>query len=261
MEIIIQIVSSKPTSYPIEEENHHFNCCKQLLSGSNNYLINLVEQLELNNHLKNQHVYNILSDLSVVIGDWNMIHCFCHLTGTIPDIKIRQKFIRMFVHLITHDESAKFLRTSLIKTSDNNSINSLLTCIVKYLIDCPISTIQLFLLAQRYCCAYHIVNQLFKYELNVDIFIQIDRLIESIESPSFKFLRFQLTKNIHVDLLYKILTGILMILPQSSSYNILNKRLKCIGPIFIRNGLLKAEQESKEQECLFHNLIDKYSIQ
>lgn len=279
LEIIIQIsifqyTTSKSLSDTIvEEENPHFICCKQLFCGSNSNLINaffwknietlfkqLIVLLELNNHLKNQHVYNILSDLSTVIGDWDMIHCLCHFTDIISDINVRQKFIRLFVHLITHDESSKFIRTSLIKVSDNkNCANSLLTCIVKYLICCPISTIQLFLLAQRYCCAYHIVNQLFKYDLNVDVLIQIDRLIESIESPSFTFLRFQLTKNTHVDLLYKILTGILMILPQSSSYNILNKRLKCIGPIFMRNGLIKTEDKFVEHECPFHSLIDKYS--
>jgi vacuole morphology and inheritance protein 14 len=58
--------------------------------------------------------------------------------------------------------------------------------------------------------------------------VQIDNLIQLIESPVFTHLRLHLLEPQKYPFLLKTLYGILMILPQTSSYNKLSNRLSCV---------------------------------
>ena len=65
-------------------------------------------------------------------------------------------------------------------------------------------------------------------ELTVDLLVEIDRLVQMIESPIFTFLRLQLLEEDGYPHLIKSLYGILMLLPQGTAFNTLKNRLDCI---------------------------------
>lgn len=80
----------------------------------------------------------------------------------------------------------------------------------------PVATFSLCLLAQAYDLSSFLILKFAEVDVTVGFLMQIDKLVQLLESPIFIRLRLQLlevnTKN-HVDLL-KSLYGLLMLLPQ-----------------------------------------------
>ena len=95
-----------------------------------------------------------------------------------------------------------------------------------------VATFSLCLLAQAYEQAYHLL-QIFgaELEMTVNMLIQIDKLVQLLESPVFTYLRMQLLEPERFPHLYKCLYGLLMLLPQSSAFAALKNRLNSVSAI------------------------------
>ncbi|KAK3695960.1 hypothetical protein LTR37_018255 [Vermiconidia calcicola] len=95
-----------------------------------------------------------------------------------------------------------------------------------------VATFSLCLLAQAYEQAYHLL-QIFgaELEMTVNMLIQIDKLVQLLESPVFTYLRMQLLEPERFPYLYKCLYGVLMLLPQSSAFAALKNRLGSVSAI------------------------------
>lgn len=94
-----------------------------------------------------------------------------------------------------------------------------------------VAAISLCLLAQAYEYAFQILQVVAKSDISVATLVQIDRLVQLIESPVFARLRLQLLDPAAFPYLYKCLYGLLMILPQSSAFKSLQTRLSSVAPI------------------------------
>ncbi|XP_018014216.1 protein VAC14 homolog [Hyalella azteca] len=90
----------------------------------------------------------------------------------------------------------------------------------------PFSVILLCLLSQNYEQSAQLVALLGDGEVTVDFLVEVDKLVQLLESPIFTYLRLDLLKgDDSSDALLETLYGLLMILPQSSSYTKLATRL------------------------------------
>ena len=98
----------------------------------------------------------------------------------------------------------------------------------------PVSLLALCLLAEKYELAYYILQTFVDYELTVNDLVQIDILVQLLESPIFTSLRLQLLEQDRYPFLYKCLYGILMVLPQSKAFVILNTRLGSVSTLAAR---------------------------
>lgn len=107
------------------------------------------------------------------------------------------------------------LFVTLFKTWSRNSVAALSLC----------------LLAQAYEYAFEVLQVLVQTDISVATLVQIDRLVQLIESPVFVRLRLQLLDPDTYPYLYKCLYGLLMILPQSSAFTTLQTRLGSISSI------------------------------
>jgi hypothetical protein len=67
--------------------------------------------------------------------------------------------------------------------------------------------------------------------MTVNVLIQVDKLVQLIESPVFTYLRLQLLEPEKYPYLYKCMYGILMLLPQSSAFAALKNRLNSVSAI------------------------------
>lgn len=104
-----------------------------------------------------------------------------------------------------------------------------------------VATFSLCLLAQAYEQAYHLLQIFGDLEMTVDTLIQIDKLVQLLESPVFTYLRLQLLEPERHPYLYKCLYGLLMLLPQSSAFAALKNRLNSVSPVaYISQGLRTA---------------------
>ena len=110
----------------------------------------------------------------------------------------------------------------------------------------PIATLSLCLLTQTYYLASELVLRIAAVDMSVNHLMQIDKLIQLIESPIFIHLRLKLLDepgnaamsapagpaNSTLCLL-KSLYGILMLLPQSTAFTSLKTRLESVAPLVL----------------------------
>ncbi|PHH58604.1 hypothetical protein CDD81_5087 [Ophiocordyceps australis] len=94
-----------------------------------------------------------------------------------------------------------------------------------------VATFSLCLLAQAYEQAYHLLQIFGELDMTVNLLIQVDKLVQLIESPVFTYLRLQLLEPEKYPYLYKCMYGILMLLPQSSAFAALKNRLNSVSAI------------------------------
>ena len=95
----------------------------------------------------------------------------------------------------------------------------------------PVSTFALCLLTQHYRLSSALVGRIAELEVTVGALMQIDTLIQLIESPIFIHLRLALlTPKQHPALVHS-LYGLLMLLPQSSAFVSLQGRLASVAPL------------------------------
>jgi len=97
----------------------------------------------------------------------------------------------------------------------------------------PVATLSLCLLAQAYDLASVLVQRFAEVEITVGFLMQIDKLVQLLESPIFVQLRLQLLEvdaPYHAPLL-KSLYGLLMLLPQSTAFKTLKDRLATVSSL------------------------------
>ncbi|KAH8719460.1 vacuolar protein 14 C-terminal Fig4p binding-domain-containing protein [Phaeosphaeriaceae sp. PMI808] len=132
-------------------------------------------------------------------------------------------------NLITAPELADLRRR--LRTLDNKDGQSFFVTLFKAWCHNAVATFSLCLLAQAYEQAYHLLQVFADLEMTVNILIQIDKLVQLLESPVFTYLRMQLLEPERYPHLYKCLYGLLMLLPQSSAFAALKNRLNSVSAI------------------------------
>lgn len=103
----------------------------------------------------------------------------------------------------------------------------------------PVATFSLCLLAQCYDLSSKLILKFAEVDVTVGFLMQIDKLIQLLESPIFIQLRLHLLETYspgHADLL-KSLYGLLMLLPQSQAYKTLSDRLTTVSSLHMHIGL------------------------
>lgn len=135
------------------------------------------------------------------------------------------------------DELRLLLRSSLEPGASKES-----TAVFVDLFGCwchnPVATLALCLTAQAYELASALVTRFANVDITVGFLMQVDKLVQLLESPVFIQLRLQLLE-VHAPyhpFLLKSLYGLLMLLPQSSAFATLSNRLATISSLQLHIG-------------------------
>ena len=110
------------------------------------------------------------------------------------------------------------------------------------------------LLARCYSHAGDIVRLIGDQEVTVDMLTQLDRLVQLFESPIFTFLRMELLDGDN-----DLISGIMMLLPQSDAFNLVRGRLECIPKISKHDKLREAKKQKRKKflnEINFPSLLE-----
>lgn len=171
-------------------------------------------------------------------------------------------FVRMVIqilstNLITASELSS-LRKKLRSGDDGMFFNTLF----KSWCQNPVSVISLCLVSENYEMAYSVLQAYVNYELILNDLIQLDVLVQLLESPVFTRMRLQLLEQQKYPHLHKSLYGLLMILPQSKAFDVLNRRLSSVNnwtwqPACDRTA---TQQRSSSQSSL-SNSVDSETFQ
>ncbi|KIJ04957.1 hypothetical protein PAXINDRAFT_94074, partial [Paxillus involutus ATCC 200175] len=127
--------------------------------------------------------------------------------------------------LVTSPELAEFRRR--LKSLETRV--ALFTTLYRSWCHSAVSVFSLCLLAQAYEHASNLLSIFADLEITVAMLVQIDKLVQLIESPVFTYLRLQLLEPERYPYLFKCLYGLLMLLPQSSAFVSLHNRLNAVN--------------------------------
>jgi vacuole morphology and inheritance protein 14 len=122
----------------------------------------------------------------------------------------------------------------------------------------PVSLFALCLLAGCYDHASTIITALSDIQINVSHLIQLDKLVQLLESPIFSSLRLHLLEPEKHSCLYKALYGILMILPQSSAFETLRNRLECVNIATLILPKRKDKYDWAESISFFKSVLERH---
>lgn len=113
----------------------------------------------------------------------------------------------------------------------------------------PIATVSLCLLAHSHELASSLVSRLNEMQVTVGLLMQVDKLVQLIESPVFLDVRLALLRGTDAHLL-TALFGLLMVLPQGTAYATLRDRLTAVTTLLsVRPppaALRSAESDSRQ---------------
>ncbi|KAK9728467.1 hypothetical protein K7432_001070 [Basidiobolus ranarum] len=147
--------------------------------------------------------------------------------------------------LITSPELADLRRR--LKHLDSKENQVLFVALYKSWCHNAVATFSLCLLAQVYEHAASLLQIFADLEITVTFLIQIDKLVQLLESPVFTYLRLQLLEPEKYPYLFKCLYGVLMLLPQSGAFATLRNRLSSVNSLGFLH-LVPQKIESKPTE-------------
>jgi len=130
------------------------------------------------------------------------------------------------------DELRELLRSSLEPNASNEATELFVTMYGCWCHN-PVATLALCLMAQAYDLSSSLVTQFAEVDVTVGFLMQVDKLVQLLESPIFIQLRLQLLEvsTSYHPLLLKSLYGLLMLLPQSTAFTTLSTRLATIATL------------------------------
>ncbi|KAH7468583.1 Protein VAC14-like protein [Phytophthora ramorum] len=111
----------------------------------------------------------------------------------------------------------------------------------------PIAAFSLCLLAQSYSLSAALISKFADIDASVGFLMQIDKLVQLLESPIFIHMRLQLLEiqeDYHTDLV-KSLYGLLMLLPQSAAFRVLRDRLASVTSMATAIGRIDLNGDSR----------------
>eukprot|EP01102_Stenamoeba_stenopodia_P022271 TRINITY_DN921_c0_g1_i1.p1 TRINITY_DN921_c0_g1~~TRINITY_DN921_c0_g1_i1.p1 ORF type:complete len:588 (-),score=147.47 TRINITY_DN921_c0_g1_i1:139-1902(-) len=146
------------------------------------------------------------------------------------------------------------LRTNLKNVSHSKESRDLFCVLYRSWCHNSAATLSLCLLAQAYKHSTNLILKFSELEVTVNFLVEIDKLVQLLESPIFTSLRLQLLEPQKNGELFKCLYGLLMLLPQSTAFHTLKTRLSSVSTL----GSLHLFPHSRieEQQPTTNNDID-----
>jgi hypothetical protein len=99
--------------------------------------------------------------------------------------------------------------------------------------------------SQHACDVIQAVSQL---PLGAEVLVQVDRLVQLLETPAYAFLRLQLLSPSRHPELLRALYGLLMLLPQSSAFRTLSARLQAVPAVTLMHLDAAVQQQQQQQQ-------------
>ena len=173
----------------------------------------------------------IIRQLSVLLNGESIYRTFARILKDNEDLEFASLMVQT-LNLILLTSSELFELRKIIKGSFTTKEGSdFFITLYESWTHNPVATFSLCLLAQAYELGAALVFHIADIEITVGFLMQIDRLVQLLESPIFIHLRLQLLETERYPFLFKSLYGLLMLLPQSSAFTSLRTRLASVAAL------------------------------
>merc|ERR1712137_228592 len=215
-------------------------------------MISLISMFSRDPSLLEKKGTSVLRQLSLYIAPEKLYTTLASLLGNSEyDVEFCSLMVQTLnLILLTSVEFATMRKN--LKNLLNSEHKTLFIQLYKSWCHNPASTFSLCLIAEAYDHAYELVCKFAELEITVGFLVEIDKLVQLIESPIFTGLRMQLLEPTKYPSLYKCLYGLLMLLPQSDAFETLKNRLNSVatlGQVYLLVQGAKSEFKSVQSQC------------
>jgi len=198
------------------------------------FIVNLLSLFSTDRRLLENRGSLIIRQLCVTLNPEKIYITFAEILEKEEDLEFASIMIQnLNIILITASELVE-LRKKL-KHLETKEGSQLFVSLYKSWSHNPVATFSLCLLAQAYAHAAYLLQIFSELEITVNFLIQVDKLVQLLESPVFTYLRLQLLEPEKYPALFKCLYGLLMFLPQSSAFATLRNRLTSVSSMVTLN--------------------------
>ncbi|KAH9055609.1 ARM repeat-containing protein [Lactarius vividus] len=186
------------------------------------FMINLLDLFSTDRRLLETRGSLIIRQLCLNLSTERIYKAFAEILEKEEDLDFASVIVqKLSMILITSPELADF-RRRLKSLETRQDGQALFVTLYRSWCHNAVAVFSLCLLAQAYEHAADL-------EMTVQILVQIDKLVQLIESPVFTYIRLQLLEPDRYPYLFKCLYGLLMLLPQSSAFISLRNRLNAVN--------------------------------
>ncbi|KAG6854348.1 hypothetical protein C0991_007853 [Blastosporella zonata] len=228
------------------------------------FMMNLLELFSTDRRLLETRGSLIIRQLCLNLNTEKIYRTFAEILEKEDDLEFASVIVqKLNIILITSPELADF-RKRLKSLETRQDGQALFTTLYRSWCHNAVAVFSLCLLAQAYEHASNLLYIFADLEITVQMLVQVDKLVQLIESPVFTYIRLQLLEPERYPHLFKCLYGLLMLLPQSSAFISLRNRLNAVnsagflhiapkaapGPLSTRSKLTR--DEIKWQDLLLH---------
>ncbi|XP_014216147.1 protein VAC14 homolog isoform X2 [Copidosoma floridanum] len=212
--VMAELISSKHTN---TAQNKYFT----------KFMVNLLRLFASDRHLLEERGAFIIRELCVLLNPEQIFKVLADILKEEQNYRFAGIMVQTLNTILLTSSELFELRNTLKDLSTEKSVEVFLG-LYKPWCHNPVAILALCLLTQNYSHACDVVNG--NIEVTVEFLVEIDKLVQLIESPIFTYLRLELLERQRNEALVHTLYGILMILPQSEIYSVLLRRLNAIPP-------------------------------
>ncbi|XP_043937234.1 protein VAC14 homolog isoform X2 [Protopterus annectens] len=191
------------------------------------FMVNLLKRFNSERKLLETRGAFIIRQLCLLLNAENIFHSMAEILLREEDLKFASIMVQNLNTILLTSSELFQLRNQLKDLRTVESC-SLFCCLYRSWCHNPVATVSLCFLTQNYKHAYDLIQKFGDLEVTVDFLMEVDKLVQLIECPIFTYLRLQLLDVENYPFLIKALYGILMLLPQSSAFQLLSHRLQCV---------------------------------
>ncbi|KAM4017586.1 protein VAC14 homolog isoform 2-T2 [Anomaloglossus baeobatrachus] len=200
------------------------------------FMVNLLKRFSSERKLLETRGAFIIRQLCLLLNAENIFHSMADILLREEDLKFASTMVQN-LNSILLTSSELFQLRSQLKDLQTPESCALFCCLYRSWCHSPVATVSLCFLTQNYRHAYHLIQKFGDLEVTVDFLTEVDKLVQLIECPIFTYLRLQLLDVENHPYLIRALYGLLMLLPQSSAFQLLSHRLQCVpDPQLMRSG-------------------------
>ncbi|KAJ7129336.1 vacuolar protein 14 C-terminal Fig4p binding-domain-containing protein [Mycena epipterygia] len=193
------------------------------------FMINLLELFSTDRRLLETRGSLIIRQLCLNLNTEKIYRTFAEILEKEDDLEFASVIVqKLNIILITSPELADF-RKRLKSLETRQDGQALFTTLYRSWCHNAVAVFSLCLLAQAYEHASNLLHIFADLEITVPMLVQVDKLVQLIESPVFTYIRLQLLEPERYPYLFKCLYGLLMLLPQSSAFVSLRNRLNAVN--------------------------------
>ncbi|KAF5400511.1 HEAT repeat protein [Paragonimus heterotremus] len=194
------------------------------------FLLDLVWFFDKNTQLLAQRGDMIITDLCYVLTADVVYRVLSAILSHMTELRSSSVLVQALNRILLTQPALHEFRNRLraIRTEDDCH---LLERLYRAWCHNPVALLSLYMLTQNYQQANRLIKSFGEIYMTVDTLVEMDQLIQLIESPIFSTLRMHLLDKRYSADLRETLYCLLMCLPQTEAFQTLWRRLQCIPPV------------------------------